>query len=255
MQNPPPDREPGAAGTGRTGTGGAGTSGTDETAGGATTTDATTTGSTTTGGSASAGGVAGTEASTPTSTRTTVTTEETGDSDRVVDRDRVVARDRVVDRPSGVTTAALILSMLGVLSLILGVLFFVAGNSAANLNPTGVDPATAARLGGGVTASGIFWLVFGALQLAAGILIWGGRQSGRLLGLLASVFGILIAAVTLLGTLAADAVPGLSGLVNPATQTTAIVAGIVLLLGYVLCLYALMRNSEWFRASRGERTA
>jgi hypothetical protein len=155
---------------------------------------------------------------------------------------------RIIDRPSGVTTAALILAMLGVLAIILGVLFFLAGSNAANLNPTGVDPATAARVGGGVAASGLFWLIFGGIQLAAGLLIWSGRQSGRILGLIASVVGILIAAVTLLGTLAGDAVPGLSGLVNPATKTTGIVAGSVLLLAYALCLYALSLNSRWFRS-------
>jgi hypothetical protein len=156
---------------------------------------------------------------------------------------------RVIDRPSGVTTAALILAMLGVLSIILGVLFFLAGSSAANLNPTGVDPAAAARVGGGVAASGLFWLIFGGVQVAAGLLIWTGRQSGRILGLIASVVGILIAAVTLLGTLAADAVPGLSGLVNPATKTTGIVAGAVLLLAYALCFYALGVNNRWFRGT------
>jgi hypothetical protein len=165
------------------------------------------------------------------------------------DRSTASTSVRVIDRPSGVTTASLILSMLGVLSVILGVLFFLAGSSAANLNPTGVDPATAARVGGGVAASGLFWLIFGGIQIAAGILIWSGRTSGRWLGLLSAIVGILIAAVTLLGTLAADAVPGLSGLVNPATKTTGVVAGAVLLLAYVLVLYALLQNSRWFRAT------
>ena len=147
-------------------------------------------------------------------------------------------------RPSGVTTASLLLAVLGVVSLLMGAALLLISNAADQyLRPANVNPDA---FGAGASLTGIFYIVFGILQLAAAVLAWGGRELGRILGIAAGVIGLLVAIAGLLGLLATSA--------TVADRTVGLVVWIVVVLAYALTVYALYRHSEWFTARRVVRT-
>jgi hypothetical protein len=150
------------------------------------------------------------------------------------------ASARLADtRPSGVSTTSFILGVLGVVSLIMGLALLLIANAADTYLPAGVDPAA---FGADAQVTGIFYIAFGILQLAAAVLIWGGRDLGRLLGLLAGVIGLLVALAGVLGLLTTS--------VNVADRTVGLVVWVVVVLAYALVLYALWTNKGWFSPSR-----
>jgi hypothetical protein len=142
-------------------------------------------------------------------------------------------------RPSGVTTASLILGVLGVVSLLMGLALVLIANAADAYLPEGVNPAA---FGAGAQVTGFFYIAFGIVQLAAAMLAWGGRDLGRLLGLLSGIIGLLVALAGLLGLLATSA--------NVADRTVGLVVWVVVVLAYALILYALWTNKGWFSPSR-----
>jgi hypothetical protein len=149
------------------------------------------------------------------------------------------ASARLADtRPSGVTTASFLLGVLGVITLLAGVVLVLISSSAEQYIPAEfADP-----FGAGRTGTGIIYVIFGIAQLAAAILIWsGGSDLGRYLGMASAVFGLIVVIAGLLGILATSA--------NVADRTVGIVAGVVVLLGYALILYALWTNRGWFASS------
>ena len=140
------------------------------------------------------------------------------------------------DRPSGVTTASAILAILGVVCLLLGVTMLLFSAAANTYTPPGVDPDV---LGAGAGITGIFFLLFGVVQIAAAVLSWGGRDAGRWLGLASGVVGVIISLLGVIGLLVgADA--------NDPNRTIGLVIWIVLLLAWALTIYSLWQNSSWF---------
>ncbi len=140
-------------------------------------------------------------------------------------------------RPGSVTAASIILAVLGVLGAVGGALLAFAGSQLGRIAPGGMDPA----LIGGVTVAGIVALVIGVVQLLGGIGSWGGRNWGRILGLVGSAIGVILNALGALGGLGTG--PG----TDPAARTTTLVTGVVLLIAFAYCFYALWRHADWFR--------
>jgi hypothetical protein len=132
-----------------------------------------------------------------------------------------------------------LLGILGVITLLAGLALVLIASGAEQYIPQEfADP-----FGAGRTGTGIIYVIFGIAQLAAAILIWsGGGDMGRYLGMAASVFGLIVVIAGLIGILATSA--------NVADRTVGIVAGVVVLLGYALVLYALWTNRGWFSPSR-----
>jgi hypothetical protein len=150
------------------------------------------------------------------------------------------ASARLADtRPSGVTTASFLLGVLGVITLLAGVVLVLISSGAEQYIPAEfADP-----FGAGSTPTGIIYIIFGIAQLAAAILIWsGGSDVGRYLGMASAVFGLIVVLAGLLGILAISA--------NVADRTVGIVTGVVVLLAYALVFYALWTNRGWFASSR-----
>jgi hypothetical protein len=153
----------------------------------------------------------------------------------------MTASARLADtRPSGVSTASLILGVLGVVSLLMGLALVLIANAADSYLPR--DVVNPDAFGAGVQVTGFFYIAFGIVQLASAVLIWGGRDLGRLLGLLSGILGLLVALAGLLGLLATSA--------NVADRTVGLVVWVVVVLAYALVLYALWTNKGWFSPSR-----
>ena len=144
------------------------------------------------------------------------------------------------ERPSGVTTAAAILGILGVVTLLLGVVLLLFSSAAGAYTPPGVDPDV---LGAGAAVTGIFYILFGALQIAASIFSWGGRDTGRWLGIVAGAIGMVVSILGLVALL-------VGANANDPNRTIGLVIWIVLLLAYALVIYALWKNTDWFTARR-----
>lgn len=144
----------------------------------------------------------------------------------------------VGDRPTGVTAASAILAILGVVTLLLGIVLLLFTSAAGNYIPAGVNPDV---LGTGAAISGIFYVLFGIAQLAAAIFAWGGRDLGRLIGLVAAAIGLVVTILGAVGIL-------IGGDPNDPNRTVAIVIWIVLILGYALAFYALWKNTDWFKS-------
>jgi hypothetical protein len=142
-----------------------------------------------------------------------------------------------------VTAAALLLGVLGVVNLLLGVVYLMATSAAGQYVPAGVHPDV---LGLGTTLSGLFYLVFGAAGVAAAILTWGGRDSGRWLGLVVGAVGLVVSLLGVVGLL-------VGANASDPNRTVGIVVWIVLVLAYALIVYALWRNTDWFTPGAGAR--
>jgi hypothetical protein len=143
------------------------------------------------------------------------------------------------DRPSGVTTASAILAILGVVCLLLGVTMLLFSSAANQYTPAGVDPNV---LGAGAAITGIFYLLFGVVQIAGAVLSWGGRDPGRWLGLAGGVVGVIVAILAVLALL-------VGANANDPNRTIGLVVWIVLLLAWALTVYSLWQNSDWFTRS------
>lgn len=144
-----------------------------------------------------------------------------------------------VTRPRIVTAGSITLIVLGALSLLIGVvslLFGVvlAGGDAAEIAP-GLE-GIMGPFGGMLIFIAILVLIYGALEIWAGINALGGRSWARVTGIVLSVIGAALFVGGLLGATEEGA--------NP-------VLNIVFIAAYVFVIFALATGGRWF----GARTA
>lgn len=148
---------------------------------------------------------------------------------------------------TGVTISGVILVVLGILVTLVGLLILFVGSAIGSLAPlgaAGADPQSAAAISGAfgsiIAGASVFVLVFGILQLVAGIGIFGRRSWARWLGIVMAAITFVFLLLGLLGSLGGGADP------------TGVVITIVILAAYGFCVYALGRGGRYFvRATAG----
>lgn len=141
-------------------------------------------------------------------------------------------------RPGAITTAAIILIVLGVLVALIGVLFLLGGalfGSFADA-PELRDqlPDISAAFGGVIATVGGLVLAYGVLQVATGIYVLPGRSWARITGMILATLGAIFG---LLGLLPAD---GRGMTIVGVLISAAVVAG------YLYVIWALATNGSWF---------
>jgi len=142
-------------------------------------------------------------------------------------------------RPGLVTAGSITLIVLGALTVLIGVLsllfgVLLAGGNAAELAP-GFEGMLGA-FGGMLIFIAILVLVFGALEIWAGINALGGRSWARITGIVLSVIGAAMFVGGLFGARGDDA--------NP-------ILNIVFVAAYLFVVYALATGGRWFTARSG----
>lgn len=138
-------------------------------------------------------------------------------------------------RPGLVTTAAIVLIVLGVLTAIVGVFALL----AASLFSSGMDipgmeqfgEGAAGAVGGALVVIGAVIIVFGVLQVVSGINLFSARSWARILGIVLAVIGGLF------GLLAA--IPSSSANSSP-------VFGLILLVAYAFTVWVLATTGRYF---------
>lgn len=136
-----------------------------------------------------------------------------------------------------VTAASIILIVLGVIVSLFGVLIVLGGaliGSVGNQTDLGIDlpNGLSGAFGGVIAVVGAIVLAFGVLELVSGIWALLGRGWARILGIVMSVLGALIA----LGGLAGSRAQGAG---SPAVS-------LVLLVAYVFVIWAMARGGRYF---------
>ena len=147
-----------------------------------------------------------------------------------------------VGRPGIVTAGSITLIVLGALSLLGGVLFMLGGALFAGAEgsealdvPPGLE-GMAGAFAGMLIFIAILVLIYGALEIWAGINALGGRSWARITGIVLSVIGAALFIGGLLGATEEGA--------NP-------VLNIIFIAAYLFVIYALATGGRWF----GPRTA
>jgi hypothetical protein len=112
-------------------------------------------------------------------------------------------------RPPMVTAAAVLFFIFGGLGVLLGLVFLLGST-----------------LSGIFTIIGVILLLISATQIYAGVLIMGGQERGRMLGIILAGIGALLQVISIAKT------PAFS---------------IVYLLVYGFIIYALVQNASYFR--------
>lgn len=146
-----------------------------------------------------------------------------------------------VRRPGMVTAGSITLIVLGALSLLGGVLFMLGGAlfAGADSADAGVPPGLEGMAGafaGMLIFIAILILIYGALEIWAGINALGGRSWARITGIVLSVIGAALFIGGLLGATEEGASP---------------VLNIIFIAAYLFVIFALATGGRWF----GARTA
>jgi hypothetical protein len=140
-------------------------------------------------------------------------------------------------RPGIVTAGSITLIVLGALGLLIGVALFLIGVGFAGDDTIATAPGVEGMLGafgGMLIFAAILLILFGALQIWAGINALGGRGWARMTGLVLSVIG---AALFVGGLFWAGAGEGANPILN-----------IVVGAAYLFVIYALATGGRWFSA-------
>lgn len=137
-------------------------------------------------------------------------------------------------RPGSVTTASILLIVIGVLVTLLGLLFILLGTlvgGAADSTFTDQFGNLAGAVGGVVAVFGIIFAGFGILEVLSGIYMLAGRSWARILAIILSVLGGLVS---------------LGGVAGGTEPRGAIVFPLVLLVCYVFIIWAAAAHGKWF---------
>lgn len=139
-------------------------------------------------------------------------------------------------RPGTVTAASIVLMVIGTLVVLIGLLFIIGGafiGSVGNRPDLGIDlNGLSGAVGGIVAVVGVIVVLFGALELLSGIFAMLGRAWARILALVISVLGGLIA---LLGLVGSRSTAGGSPIIS-----------LVLLVAYVFVIWAMASAGRYF---------
>lgn len=106
-------------------------------------------------------------------------------------------------RPTGVTVIAVLAFIGAGLLTILGILAFVGGAFIGAMIGSGVQAQGSGPAGAGLGAMiggviGVFFLIFAAVQLTCGVGLWKLKEWGRLLTIIVSAIGIVLALFNLM---------------------------------------------------------
>jgi len=142
-----------------------------------------------------------------------------------------------VDRPGIVTAGSITLIVLGALSLLGGVLFMLGGALFAGADssealdvPPGME-GMAGAFAGMLIFIAILVLLYGALEIWAGINALGGRSWARITGIVLSVIGAALF---------------IGGLLTATEEGANPVLNIVFIAAYVFVIFALATGGRWF---------
>ena len=142
-----------------------------------------------------------------------------------------------VGRPGIVTAGSITLIVLGALSLLGGVLFMLGGalfagadDSAALDVPPGME-GMAGAFAGMLIFIAILVLIYGALEIWAGINALGGRSWARITGIVLSVIGAALF---------------IGGLLTATEEGANPVLNIVFIAAYLFVIFALATGGRWF---------
>jgi hypothetical protein len=135
-----------------------------------------------------------------------------------------------------VTSAAIVLIVLGVLTAIVGLFALLAASLfSSGMEIPGMEQfgeGTAGAVGGILVIIGAVIIVFGVLQVLSGINLFSARSWARILGIVLAVIGGLF------GLLAA--IPSSSA------NNTSPVFGLILLVAYAFAVWALATTGRYF---------
>ncbi len=139
-------------------------------------------------------------------------------------------------RPGMVTVASILLMVIGTVVVLIGLLFIIGGafiGSVGNRPDLGIDlNGLSGAVGGIVAVVGVIVVLFGALELLSGIFTMLGRAWARILALVISVLGGLIA---LLGLVGSRSTAGGSPIIS-----------LLLLVAYVFVIWAMASAGRYF---------
>lgn len=139
-------------------------------------------------------------------------------------------------RPGMVTAASIALIVIGTVVVLIGLLFILGGaviSGVGNRPDLGIDlNGFSGALGGVVAVVGAIFVLFGALELLSGIFSLLGRAWARILAIVMSVLGALVAVLALVG-----ARSGGGG--SP-------VVSLVLLVAYIFVIWAMASEGAYF---------
>jgi hypothetical protein len=134
-----------------------------------------------------------------------------------------------------VTAASVVLMVIGTLVVLIGLLFIIGGafiGSVGNRPDLGIDlNGLSGAVGGIVAVVGVIVVLFGALELLSGIFAMLGRAWARILAIVISVLGGLIALLGVVGSRGAGASPAVN---------------LVLLIAYVFIIWAMASAGRYF---------
>jgi len=141
-------------------------------------------------------------------------------------------------RPTGVTLASIFLIVLGVLQGLVGGCTVVGGGAIGSLGAGTQNSGLFGAAGAFLAGLGVFILVIGILQIAAGAGSLGGRGWARWLGI---VISVILAVLAILGGL---------GTITQQNGTGGGIGSLVVGVLYGLTAYALIAAGAWFAAAR-----
>ena len=137
-------------------------------------------------------------------------------------------------RPATVTTAAIVLMVIGLLVAVLGLLIVLAGTLLSGLGGTGFSGQFAnlpAAVGGIVAVVGVIFVAFGVLEVFSGIYLLAGRGWARITAIVLSVIGSLVS---------------LGGVLDSRGASGGILVPLIFLIAYVFVIWAVSVNGRWF---------
>lgn len=137
-------------------------------------------------------------------------------------------------RPGAVTAAGIVMIVLGVLTLLLGLLFLVGAAAIGGAaNSPGLNSqigSLGGAVGGFIAVVAAIVIAFGALQVIAGINILPGKNWARITAI---VLAVIAGLLSLPGLFARNAGGG-------------VVISIVVIAAYAFTIWALATNGRWF---------
>jgi hypothetical protein len=143
-----------------------------------------------------------------------------------------------LERPGMVTTAAIVMIVLGVLIVLFGLLFMLAGavftgaQGTPELEGAGIPPGMAGVAGGFLIGIAVIVLAIGILDIVAGAQVLSGKGWARITGI---VLAVVLALFGLLGLFGGGDPSGL-------------IVSVILIAANVFIVWGLASGGRWFAA-------
>jgi hypothetical protein len=141
-------------------------------------------------------------------------------------------------RPGGVTTAAVLLIILGALTALGGIIVMIGGGAIAG---------AFGGLGGVVIVIGLLVLAYAVFEIIAGIKVLGLSSGWRIAGIVLAAIGAVFSVISLIGSFSAeDRIDPSTFEISSGPNIGSIIFNLIFLTLYVLVVALLARNGRAF---------